>query len=80
MAGRFSFGKTTQVEEIGTRASEHHFFFLEHCSFALAGKAGQDRGCGKKVAPVMFRAVICKRWAELHCAGIDSHLPRIITP
>lgn len=78
MAGRFSFGKTTQVKKIGTCASEQHFFFsLEHCSFACAGTAGHSR---KKVAPVVLCAAICKLWAELHCAGIDSHLPRIITP
>lgn len=56
------------------------FFPLEHCSFALAGTAGQDRYCGKEVTPVVLCAAIRKLWAELHCAGIDSHLPRIITP
>lgn len=56
------------------------FFSLEHCSFALAGKAGQDRDSGKRVVPVVLCAAICKLWAELHCAGIDLHLPRIITP
>lgn len=56
------------------------FFPLKHCSFALAGTAGQDRDSGKEGAPVVLCAAICKLWAELHCAGIDSHLPRIITP
>lgn len=55
-------------------------FFMEHCSFALARKAGQERDCGKEVAPVMLGAAICKLWAELHSAGIDSHLLKIITP
>lgn len=47
--GRFSSGKTTQVKEIGTCASED-FFPLEHCSFAAAGPAGQNRDCAKKLS------------------------------
>lgn len=54
-------------------------FFFGALQLALAGKAGQDSDGGKELTPAMLYAVICKLWAELHCAHIDSHLPRIIT-
>lgn len=69
--------KPLKLKRLAHALQNTTFFFSEHCSFARAGTAGHNR---KKVVPVVLCAAICKLWAELHCAGIDSHLPRIITP
>lgn len=57
------------------------FFFLVSGTLQLCScrqsRTGQRQW---RVVPVVLCAAICKLWAELHRAGIDLHLPRIITP